>query len=48
MHSLARPKIATGVDGVEFGVTVSVADEELPQLLLAVTEIVPPFVPAMQ
>lgn len=41
-------EIAPGVDGVLTGVTVKVCAALLPQLLLAVTEIVPALAPAVR
>lgn len=42
MHATAFPLIAEGVEGVVPAVTESVRAAEAPQLLFAVTEIVPP------
>ena len=47
LHILVRPVIAPGVAGAELNVTTSVAGLELPHVLLAVTETVPPLGPAV-
>ena len=44
---MAVPKILPGWAGDELGVIASVAGAELPQLLLAVTETLPPAEPAI-
>jgi len=46
LHMLALPVIAPGVAGTELTVMASVAGLEFPQVLLAVTETVPPPEPA--
>ena len=47
LHMLVLPLIVPGVAGAVLIVTASVAADELPHVLLAVTETVPPLEPAV-
>ena len=47
VHSPLRPEIAPGVAGAVLIVTVYVCAAELPQLLFAVTDTVPPVDPVV-